>query len=231
MAKDLLVVKNLNVTLSGNKIIQNLSFDVQDKEVLVILGPNGAGKTSLLRTLLGLVPYSGTIKWNKKKLSYLPPQELINRKTLMPLNVQEFFEFKNISSHAITKAIKNVGLKKSILSQQLEKLSTGQFQRILIAWTFIDKPDVLLFDEPTAGIDIGGEETIYSLLHNIWEKRKMTIILVTHHVHVVWEHATNVLCLNKKLLCHGTPEKILTKKTIDQIYGPGAKLYGHRHSS
>ena len=229
MKKTVLSVKNLSVTLSGNKIIQNLSFDVKERDVLVIVGPNGAGKTTLLRALLGLVPYFGTVSWNKKQIRYLPPQELINRKTLLPLSVQEFLQFKKISDAKIKKIIKQVGLKKTILPMQLEKLSTGQLQRLLIAWALIDDPDVLLFDEPTAGIDIGGEETIYSLLHKIWKEKNLTIILVTHHVHVVWEHASDVLCMNKKLLCYGPPEKILTKKTVEEIYGAGAKIYGHRH--
>jgi len=228
--KPVLTVKDLNVVLGEQKIIQNLNFTVHEQDVLVILGPNGAGKTTLLRALLGLVPHTGIITWNKKKIRYLPPQELINKKTLLPLSVREFFSFKNISPRKITSRIKQVGLKKSILDKPLEHLSTGQFQRMLIAWALLDNPDVLLFDEPTAGIDIGGEETIYSLLHKIWKEKKLTIILVTHHVHVVWEHASSVLCMNKKLLCHGAPEKTLTKKVIEQTYGVGAKLYDHRHS-
>lgn len=229
MKKTVLSAKNLDVTLGGNHILHNLNFDVKEKEVLVIVGPNGAGKTTLLRALLGLVPYSGTVSWNAKKIRYLPPQELINRKTLLPLNVYEFLKFKHVSDAKISSIIKKVGLKKTILNLQLEKLSTGQFQRLLIAWALIDNPDVLLFDEPTAGIDIGGEETIYSLLHSWWQEKNLTIILVTHHMHVVWEHTDNVLCMNKKLLCHGSPEKTLTKKTIEQMYGAGARLYGHRH--
>ncbi|MFC1845623.1 metal ABC transporter ATP-binding protein [Candidatus Dependentiae bacterium] len=201
MNKDVLTVNNLSVTLANNKIIKNLTFDVKEQDVLVVLGPNGAGKTTLLRALLGLVPYTGTINWHKKKIRYLPPQELINKKTLLPLSVQEFLNFKNISPTKIKTILRDVGLAPSVLTQQLEKLSTGQFQRLLIAWALIDKPEVLLFDEPTAGIDIGGEETIYSLLHKVWEKHKLTIILVTHHVHVVWEHATNILCMNKKKCC------------------------------
>jgi len=230
MNKTVLAVKNLSVTLGEKKIIQNLNFTVKDRDVLVILGPNGAGKSTLLRALLGLVPHTGTITWNKKNIQYVPPQELINRKTLLPITVKEFLAFKNVSSKKISTTIKQVGLKKNIEQHQLHDLSTGQFQRILIAWALLDNPDVLLLDEPTAGIDIGGEKTIYSLLHNIWKKKNLTIILVTHHVHVVWEHASEVLCMNKKLMCHGVPEKILTKKIIEQTYGKGARLYDHRHS-
>lgn len=80
MAEVLLSVKNLKVVRDGEEIIKNLSFEVRESETLIILGPNGAGKSTLLRTLLGLLPYSGEIIWHAKSISYLPPQELFQRK-------------------------------------------------------------------------------------------------------------------------------------------------------
>ena len=230
MSNDILTVQNLSVKLDGNEIIKNISFSVKERDTLVILGPNGAGKTTLLRALLGLVPYVGKVHWRGKRIRYLPPQELINKKTLLPLNVWEFLNFKKVTPTAIKTMIEQVGLEAETINLPLEHLSTGQFQRLLIAWALIDKPDVLLFDEPTAGIDIGGEENVYSLLHNIWKKQILTIILVTHHINVVWKHANSVLCINKFLLCHGTPKQILTKEIIEQVYGKGAKLYEHHHT-
>jgi len=226
--KVILEVKNLNVKLNGEEIIRNLSFKVREGEVLVILGPNGAGKTTLLRTLLGLVPYEGEIIWRTKNISYLPPQELVQRKNLPPISVKEFFEFKKVSLEKIKKIIKAVGLDESILKKRFGTLSTGEFQRMIIAWALVKDPSVLLFDEPTAGIDIGGEETIYTLLHKFWKEKKLTILLVTHDLNVVWEHATNVLCLNKKKLCYGSPLKILTPKNLEKLYGVGIKFYKHK---
>jgi len=131
----------------------------------------------------------------------------------------------------VNEVMQLVGLEPSLRDRQIKKLSTGQFQRILVAWALSNEPSVLVFDEPTAGIDIGGEETIYTLLHRLWKEKNLTMILVTHHVHVVWEHATNILCINKKMLCHGKPELTLTKESLEKIYGLGAKIYEHRHSS
>ncbi|MFC1842413.1 metal ABC transporter ATP-binding protein [Candidatus Dependentiae bacterium] len=231
MSKEIVKVKDLSVTLDGNRILENISFSVKEREVLIILGPNGAGKTMLLRTLLGLVKHTGTVQWNTKKISYLPPQELINRQYLLPLTVQEFLSLKNIDKNKTKKVMLEVGLDPALAHKQIEKLSTGQFQRMLIAWAISSDPSVLVFDEPTTGIDIGGEETIYTLLHKLWKEKNLTIILVTHHIHVVWEHATNVLCINKKMLCYGHPEKILTPNNLEKIYGLGAKIYEHRHTS
>ncbi len=229
--KTILEVKNLSVSFGNEEIIHNLSLSLNQQEVLVILGPNGAGKTTLLRALLNLIPYQGSIKWHAKKISYLPPQELLVRQELPPLSVQEFFAFKKASLSQIKGILQNVGLPEHILYKQFATLSTGQFQRMLIAWALVDEPQVLLFDEPTSGIDLGGEETIYTLLHKFWETKKLTILLVTHDLSIVWAHATKVLCLNKQQLCLGPPQQILTQEKLKELYGAEIKFYKHRHSN
>ena len=229
MAEPILKVKNLNVSFGKEDIIKDLSFEVKRGEVLVILGPNGAGKTTLLRALLGLIPYEGEIVWESKNISYLPPQELIQRKYLPPMTVEEFFRFKDVGKEDILKIFEEVGLDASLLKRPFNALSTGQFQRMMIAWALVDNPDILLFDEATYGIDAGGEETIYSLLHKFWEKRNITILLVTHDLDIVYEHANSVLCLNKEKMCYGEPTKILTPQNLEKIYGTGIKFYKHAH--
>jgi zinc transport system ATP-binding protein len=100
---------------------------------------------------------------------------------------------------------------------------------MIIGWALVDNPSVLLFDEPTSGVDIGGQETIYSLLHRFWKERNLTILLVTHDLNVVWEHAENVLCMNKKKLCYGKPKEVLTPVELEKIYSVGIKYYEHAH--
>ncbi len=229
MNKKIVSAQNIDVTLHGEQIIKDVSFTLHQGEVLVILGPNGAGKTTLLRALLGLVPHQGNVIWHTKKISYLPPQELLSRKYLPPLTIADFFSLKNADLKKTKQILHEVGLDKKVLTKQFTELSTGMFQRMMIAWALIDEPKVLLFDEPTSGIDIGGEETIYSLLHTFWKKYNLSIILVTHDLQIVWEHATNVLCLNKKLMCIGKPELVLSQETLDKLYGAGVKGYEHRH--
>lgn len=102
---------------------------------------------------------------------------------------------------------------------------------MVIAWSLVDDPEVLLFDEPTSGIDIGGEETIYSLLHKFWKEKNITILLVTHDLNIVWKHANKVLCLNKKKLCLGNPNDILSSENLKQLYGTGIKFYKHEHGN
>ena len=227
----LLEVKNLSVDLDGERILENLSFQVNEGEILTVLGPNGSGKSVLLKTLLGFFPYEGIIKWNKKpKIGYLPQGLNQLRVKDLPLTVEDFFALKNVSliNEEIERYLVLVGLEKNILSKKAGSLSGGQFQRMLVAWVLISNPEVIFFDEPTTGIDIGGGETIYSLLHNIWERERLTIFLVTHDLNIVYTHSTNVLCLNQKgYHCFGTPKDILNTEVLEKIFGKEIKVYKH----
>lgn len=225
----ILQIKDLNVSLNGQKIIEGVSLNLKDKENLMIVGPNGAGKTIMLKVLLGLIPYEGEIKWKDNiKIGYVP-QKLSMPKEI-PLSVEEFFRFKSASMEKIKESLESVGLNDfCILKMELGMISAGQFQRVMIAWSLIDKPNALLFDEPTAGIDIGGEETIYNLLKKIEKNLNLTIILVSHDLNIVYKLADNVLCLNKKALCYGNPKEALSQENIDKLYKGEIKFYDHTH--
>ncbi len=220
-------VRNLSVRLEGETILENLNFEVRKGEVLTILGPNGAGKTVLLRTLLGLLPYEGEIKWKKNvKIGYVP-QRLPFIKHI-PLGVGEFFKLKGCSEREIKKAMLLLGINPELLKKRIGDISSGQFQRVLIAFALIGEPEVLLFDEPTAGIDIGAEETVYTCIERLRRKRKLTILLVTHDLSVVYKFSSKCLCLNKRILCFGSPKR-LTPKLLSKLYGGEIKIYEHRH--
>ena len=227
--QNILEVKNLNVSFGKERIIENLSFNLEAGENLVILGPNGAGKTALLKTLLGINLFSGEVKWKEKvKIGYVPQKFLLDK--TVPLTVEEFFRFQKISEEKIFKAIDSVGIKdNAILKKKMGEISSGQLQRILIAWALADNPEVLIFDEPTAGIDIEGEETIYNLLSEIEKKRDLTIIMVTHDLSVVYKIADSVLCLNKSFACHGKPQEVLNSENFRRLYGDEIKFYKHEH--
>lgn len=224
-----LTVSNLNIAYDDDHVISDLSFSVEQRDILIILGPNGAGKTTLLRALQNLLPYQGSVAWNARNISYLPPQEFLQRQNLPPLTIAEFYAFKTRDPATVKSMIKQIGLDESLLSHQFGELSTGQFQRMMIGWALLDNPDVLILDEPTSGIDIGGEETIYSLLHKFWQNRELTILLVTHDLNIVWEYATQVICLNKQQMCMGKPDEVLTPEQLKSLYGTGIKFYQHQH--
>jgi len=187
----------------------------------------------LLKTLLGVLPYKGKIEWTppthhpeKIKIGYVP-QRLPFIKDI-PMNVREFFKLKGALENEIRGILKSTGLKEDILEKRIGDLSSGQFQRILIGWALISSPQVLLFDEPTTGIDIGGQESVYNLLEKLRKEKNLTILLVTHDLSIVYKLATNCLCLNKKMLCYSTPKE-LTSERLSQLYGGEIKFYQHSH--
>jgi len=226
MEEPILKVENLNVKLNNEEIVKGLSFEVKKGDVLTILGPNGAGKTILLRTLLGLLPYQGEIHWMPEiKIGYVPQRLPFIKET--PMSIEEFFKLKRVSKKEIEKTLNLVGFKNDFLNKKIGELSSGQFQRILVAWALVGDPDILFFDEPTTGIDIGGEETIYTLLTKLKEQRNLTILLVTHDLSVVYKFSNYVICLNKCPICQGFPKEVLAPETLNKLYGEEVKFYEH----
>lgn len=108
-------------------------------------------------------------------------------------------------------------------------LSGGQQQRALIAWALLGNPDLLLFDEPTSGVDIAGGETIYTLLHRLQTQRKLTIVLISHELQVVFQHATKVLCVNKTTMCYGPPHQALDAVTLAKLFGLEMEHHHEEH--
>lgn len=224
----LLTVKNLRVTLSNRTIIDNLSFRVARGEVLTIVGPNGAGKTVLLKTLLGLLPHTGTVKWGQHvRVGYVPQRLPFIRE--LPMTVRDFFDLKGHSPGTTDEIIRVMDFTESMLHSPVGALSSGQFQKVLIAWSLLGSPDVLLFDEPTTGVDATGEETVYSLLEKLQRERSLTLLLVTHDLSIVYRLSTTVLCLNRHLVCFGPPSQVLTPESLRELYGADIKFYRHTH--
>jgi len=224
----ILTVQDLNVELDHRSIIEHLSFAVKKGDIVTILGPNGAGKTVLLKCLLGLLPYDGEIAWEKGiKIGYVP-QRLPFIKDI-PLSVMDFFDLKGAAEQEVRDIVHAVGFGEEFFERKIGDLSSGQFQRILIAWGLVGNPQVLLFDEPTTGIDIGGEETIYNLLARLKEERRLTMVLVTHDLSVVYQFSTHVICLSRQAVCYGPPREVLTPESLQNLYGGGMKYYQHKH--
>ena len=213
----ILKVSNLNVKFQNQIILDNISFNVKKGTTMAILGPNGAGKSVLFRTLLNLVPYNGNVEWSEKvKVGYVPQNVAV---TDMPLSVKEFLSIGKQRIN-IENALNLVKLKdKSVLNKRLGVLSGGQLRRILIAWALIDEPNILLLDEPTTGIDMDSEEPIYFMLNDIKKNQKMTILLITHDIHIVEEYTDYVLALNKCVTFFGKSEEIVKIETQKMIYG------------
>ena len=214
-SNNMLVVSGLGVTSQNKRVLEDVSFKVKKGTSLAVVGPNGGGKTTLFRALLNLVPYTGTIKWNDEvRIGYVP-QSLVS--TDLPISVEEFLRFKCKTD--FDTCIKSVGLEKDILRQTLGSLSGGELQRVLIAWAIVDNPTVLLFDEPTSGVDIGAEEPIYDKVNNLKREAGITLFLISHNMHVVMHYADYVLALNKRVLFFGDRKSLTHSQLLSIIYG------------
>ncbi|MBI1754775.1 metal ABC transporter ATP-binding protein [Candidatus Azambacteria bacterium] len=231
-------VKNLSVTRDGERALEHVSFSVQEGESVALIGPNGAGKTTLLRALLGDVPYEGEIVWHKKpKIGYVPQKFDFDKTT--PLTVEEFFlvygkEPRPFWRHSAAADREIRGFLKGVKAEHLihksiGEISHGELQRVIIAQAMSGRPNILFLDEPTANIDIEGEKTIYPLLKSVIREASLTSIIISHDLSVVYDFADKVVCLNKKMVCEGSPETVLGSAQLGALYGTGTTLYRHEH--
>ncbi|MBI5902874.1 MAG: metal ABC transporter ATP-binding protein [Deltaproteobacteria bacterium] len=226
----ILEVRNLAININGNTVLKDVSFDVNKGDVLAIIGPNGAGKTVLLKSLIGLMPHRGEIKWRPRiKTGYVPQR--MDIETDVPLTVKEFFHLRvrPLTDAKIKETLDFVQLDPGILKKGFGEISIGQRQRVLVAWAVLGSPDVLLFDEPTADIDIAGQESIYKMIYHLQQNMGLTVILVSHDLNIVYSHAGAVLCLNRKGLCYGAPKEVLTPQQLMSLYGGDTAFFQHKH--
>ncbi|NLF87430.1 metal ABC transporter ATP-binding protein [Candidatus Bathyarchaeota archaeon] len=212
----ILKVKDLGVKLQNQILLDNISFNVRKGTTVAILGPNGAGKTVLLRALLNRLPHTGEIEWTEKvKLGYVPQYVAVSD---VPMTVKEFLSIEGCTNPET--ALAQVRLTdKSLLDKRLGVLSGGQLRRVLIAWALNDNPNVLLLDEPTTGVDMDSEEPIYLMLNDIKKNQKITILLITHNIHIVEEYTDDLLAINKCVTYCGPSAEIAKPEIQRQIYG------------
>lgn len=235
----ILKVDGLNVYFNGHRILHEVSFDVPRDDTLAVIGPNGAGKTILFKCLLGLVQYNGKVQWHPDtRIGYVPQKLLVSKD--VPVTVRDFLSYKTKDMGKINNLLQKVGFRdndnhhqhqgRRLLGSKLGVLSGGELQRVMIAFALLGDPNVLLFDEPTSGVDISAEETVYHLISNLKKEKDLTIIFISHELEVVYKFAEHVLCLNKEKICFGPPSIAIDEENLRKLYGEDIHFYHHNHT-
>ena len=228
-----LEVRDLTVRLGSTDVVRGVTFDLPRGCCLAVIGPNGAGKTVLLRALIGALPHTGKIAWAADTVLGYVPQKLDIERDL-PLNGRDFLRARVAlaggSSALQAEALRSVGLAEQVLATPIGNMSGGQFQRLLIAFALLGRPNVLLLDEPAAGIDAPGQAQLNEVIHGLQDTRAMTVLLVSHDLSVVYKHADYVLCLGRHGACFGPPRSALTPEALFEVYGQPLGFHVHDHS-
>jgi zinc transport system ATP-binding protein len=247
-AEPAIALRDVSVRLGGQTILSDVNADFPAGEMSALIGPNGAGKTTLLRVILGQVPYEGTVRLaptsrrvypgGLPRIGYVPQTLDFDRGA--PIRVLDLLAAAlqrrglwlgvRRSARRNAKAALDMIGAADLLDRRLGRLSGGELQRVLLAMALLDEPDILLLDEPVAGVDLAGMGMFCDILGRLQREMHCTMVLVSHDLSVVTEHASYVVCLNKRVYCEGRTVDTLTAANLRAIYGERAALYHHVHA-
>ena len=213
---DLINIKNLFFKYQKTEVLENVNLTIKDDDFLAIIGPNGGGKSTLLKLILGLLPLqSGTIEKNieNNQVGYVPQNTNLNID--FPITALEVVLMSHISSKkrlfgyskdeisCALESLNQVGMKE-YANKKIGDLSGGQRQRVFIARALCSNPKIMLLDEPTASIDVQGQQEIYELLREL--NKSICIVVVSHDLSILLNYAKNVAHINRSLVYHSLAE-------------------------
>lgn len=215
-------------------VLHNVSLHLTRGQILTLIGPNGAGKTTLVKLALGLLtPTSGIVqRTSGLRVGYMPQRLQVD--ATLPISVQRFLQMvPGARSQDIASVLEEVGALR-VQHSRLQALSGGELQRVLLARALLGKPDLLVLDEPTQGVDLKGQAELYRLITQIRDRHDCGVLMVSHDLHLVMSATDEVICLNQHVCCHGHPEQVSNDPAYLELFGKvgvqAMAVYTHHHN-
>ena len=229
----LVAVRGLTVRRGGTRTLHDVDLSVGRGEIVTIVGPNGSGKTTLLRAIIGAVaPDAGTVERAPGlRIGYVPQSLYVD--STLPLTVARFMRLpRAMPDGDVRRALAEAGVP-DLRDRQMAALSGGQFQRVLLARALTSRPDLLLLDEATRGLDQPGSAAFYRRIDAVRRDLGCAVLMVSHDLHVVMSASDRVLCLNGHVCCQGAPDIVASAPEYRALFGGGTggalALYRHDH--
>lgn len=228
----LIAMHDVGVRAGSRWLVRHVSLDVARGEIVTLIGPNGSGKSTVVRAALGLARADeGRVKRAPSlSVGYVP--QSIGRGDELPMDVTRLMRLTGrLPARDVAAALSRVGAA-HLARARVSELSGGERQRVLLARAIARSPDLLVLDEPTAGVDVAGEALLYGLIDAIRTEAGCGVLLVSHDLHVVMARTTRVVCLNGHVCCEGTPDAVLASPAYASLFGPRGEthaLYHHEH--
>ena len=229
----LIRTQGVGVCVGSRRILRDVDLSVRRREIVTVVGPNGSGKTTLLKVLIGAqAPSEGVVvREAGLRIGYVPQRLAIDQ--AMPLTVARWLGLSGTSNkEKYLQIAEQVGIS-GLLQQQMVSLSGGEFQRALLAQSLLVRPDLLVLDEPTQGLDQPAVASFYRLIEDVREDLDCAVLMVSHDLHVVMRSSDHVICLNGHVCCQGTPTLVSAAPEYQALFGFGTEgalaLYRHDH--
>ena len=230
----LISAHNISLSHHGNLVLDNVSFELKAGEFITLIGPNGAGKSSLIKVLLGLIKAdSGDIKRSGDiRLGYTP--QTFSPNPFIPISVVGFLNLnQKVAQNFLHETALLTGIE-GLLDSPLKSLSGGELQRVLLARALLNKPNVLILDEPAQNLDVNGQMHLYKLIQDIHQQQGCAVLMVSHDLHRVMKESTQVLCLYRHICCMGQPETIIKDSQFNDLFADQMDelmaTYEHHHN-
>lgn len=230
----LVVLENIEVVFNGKKVLQDINLSIYPNSITTIVGPNGGGKSTLLKVLLKLLsPNKGkVIHQTDLKIGYVPQK--LHLDPSMPMTVNHFLGLKPHTNKEMIEDALSLFSISHLAENSMQKLSGGELQRVLLARAILNKPQLLVLDEPMQGVDITGQTELYQLLNKTRTWLNCAILMVSHDLNIVMANTDEVICINKHICCAGAPEIITNDPNFIYFFGDqfakNVAFYSHKHN-